>query len=90
MLERKFSKGMTLALAAAALFATTVCAADTTADKDVSSKVHCGGVNSCRGRSECHTPKNLCAGLNACKGQGWIAMTRQACEEQKGKVLNQQ
>jgi hypothetical protein len=53
------------------------------------SKVHCLGANSCKGKADCHTPKNACKGMNACKGQGWIFMESDAaCESAGGKVLD--
>ncbi|TLG79060.1 hypothetical protein [Methylocystis sp. B8] len=78
--------GSALAVAAVSLvLAGTVApvAAATTA------KVHCLGANSCKGKSDCHTPKNACKGMNACKAQGWVFKeTAQACEEAGGKVLD--
>jgi hypothetical protein len=52
-------------------------------------KIHCLGVNSCKGKSECMTPKNSCKGANACKGQGWINKdSAKACEAEGGKVID--
>ena len=52
-------------------------------------RVHCFGVNSCKGKSDCMTPKNSCAGANSCKGQGWsFKESAQACTEAGGKVLD--
>lgn len=52
-------------------------------------KVHCLGTNSCKGKSDCHTPKNACKGMNACKAQGWVFKeSEKACEEAGGKVLD--
>ena len=52
-------------------------------------KIHCFGVNSCKGKSDCMTPKNSCAGMNACKGQGWIFKdSAKACEDEGGKVID--
>jgi uncharacterized membrane protein len=52
-------------------------------------KVHCLGVNSCKGKSDCHTPKNACKGMNACKGQGWLyKQSAKECEDAGGKVLD--
>ena len=53
------------------------------------SKVHCLGVNSCKGKADCHSPKNACKGMNSCKGQGWVFKeTAAACEEAGGKALD--
>jgi hypothetical protein len=50
-------------------------------------KVHCGGVNTCKGQSGCMTDKNSCAGQNGCKGQGFIELTADDCQAKGGKVL---
>lgn len=50
-------------------------------------KVHCLGVNACKGKSECGVEGgHACAGHNACKGQGWVTLTRKDCAAQKGTV----
>lgn len=49
--------------------------------------VHCLGVNSCKGTTECAVDgKNGCTGHNECKGQGWISLTKKECKKQKGTV----
>jgi hypothetical protein len=50
-------------------------------------KVHCGGVNSCKGQSGCMTAKNACAGQNGCKGEGYIELTAEDCQAKGGKVI---
>jgi hypothetical protein len=50
-------------------------------------KVHCGGVNECKGKSGCHSEKNACAGQNGCKGQGYIELTAEDCQSKGGKIL---
>lgn len=80
--------GTTLAIAAVslALAGGTTRAAETPAKV---AKVHCLGVNSCKGKSDCHTPKNGCKGMNSCKGQGWVFKElAKDCEAQGGKVLD--
>ncbi|MFI5344788.1 MAG: hypothetical protein ACHQ51_00285 [Elusimicrobiota bacterium] len=50
-------------------------------------KVHCLGVNACKGKSECSVEgKSQCKGQNACKGQGWVSLTAKSCKKQKGTV----
>jgi hypothetical protein len=48
--------------------------------------VHCSGVNSCKGTSECKSAKNSCKGMNSCKGQGWVSMTKSECTDAKAKA----
>ncbi len=50
-------------------------------------KVHCGGVNACKGQSGCATATNGCAGQNDCKGHGYIELTAEDCQSKGGKVL---
>jgi len=50
-------------------------------------KVHCGGINACKGQSGCMTAKNACAGQNGCKGEGYIELTAEECQAKGGKVL---
>lgn len=78
-------QGTLIALTAASLFA-SACkkdgdktnAAPTAADK-VEKKIHCGGINECKGKSLCAAAKSSCAGQNACKGQGWLDATAADC-----------
>ena len=48
--------------------------------------IHCTGVNSCKGQSECKSAKNSCKGMNSCKGQGYVSMTKEACTEAQAKA----
>ena len=50
-------------------------------------KVHCGGINDCKGKSGCKTTSNACAGQNGCKGQGYVELTADECQTKGGKVL---
>jgi hypothetical protein len=49
--------------------------------------VHCSGVNSCKGTSECKTASNDCKGMNSCKGQGFLSLSKAECAKQGGKVI---
>jgi hypothetical protein len=71
-----------LAVSLALAGAVTPAAAET-------AKVKCLGANSCKGKSDCHSPKNACKGLNSCKGKGWVHMdSAKACEDAGGKALD--
>ncbi len=84
-MKSKVRSGAALAIAAVSL----ALAGAVTPAAAAGAKVHCFGVNSCKGKSECMTPKNSCAGANACKGQGWISMdSADACKSAGGKVLD--
>jgi hypothetical protein len=49
-------------------------------------KIHCDGVNACKGHSDCQTATNDCAGKNDCKGKGFVAMTQEECDAAKAKM----
>jgi hypothetical protein len=68
--------GAALAVAAALLFST---AAVNTASAE-EAKVHCTGVNGCKGQSACKTATNACKGQNSCKGTGFLEMTDEECK----------
>jgi hypothetical protein len=72
------------AVAAPAPTATTTTPA---AQPEKIAKVHCGGINSCKGQSGCKTAKNACAGQNGCKGEGYTELTAEECQAKGGKVL---
>lgn len=55
-------------------------------DKADGKKVHCYGVNSCKGESACNTSQNSCKGMNSCKGKGFLEMTKAECMKKKGKL----
>ena len=75
------TSGISLALAAAALFAGLPAPSPASGDS-----VRCFGVNDCRGRGTCATAHNQCAGQNACRGQGVLDMSREACETAEGRI----
>ncbi len=91
-------QGTLIALTAASLFA-GACKKDSaktgdkpgdktsaipTAAEKVEKKIHCGGINECKGKSLCAAAKSSCAGQNACKGQGWIDATEADCKAKGG------
>lgn len=77
--------GGSLAVAAVALVLSG--AASPAAAKKAHKTVHCIGINSCKGHSECKTAENACKGQNSCKGHGWLpAKSKAACEAKGGTV----
>lgn len=80
------TSGVLLATAAAALFMSgNVMAAEQGTAQEA--KVSCGGINACKGQSECATATSSCKGANACKGQGVVTTTKKECDEKGGKVV---
>jgi hypothetical protein len=78
------SKGSGAALAAAAALLFSGVAVSTAGAAEA--KVHCMGVNACKGQSACKTAQNECKGQNACKGQGFTEMTQKECDAAKAKM----
>lgn len=71
-----------LAMAAASLFAFAPVMSQASED----AKVHCYGVNSCKGQNDCKSATNSCKGQSACKGKGFLAMSEKECEKAGGKM----
>lgn len=78
----KTTSSLTLAAAAAAMFALAPVSASAAED----ATVKCVGGNTCKGHSDCKTATSDCKGLNACKGQGFVMITEAACNEAGGTV----
>jgi hypothetical protein len=74
--------GIAIATAAALLFG-TLAVSTATAEE---AKMHCDGVNGCKGQSACKTANNGCKGQNSCKGKGFLEMTKKDCDAAKAKV----
>jgi uncharacterized membrane protein len=49
-------------------------------------EVQCSGVNACKGKSSCAGANSSCASQNSCKGQGWVKVSKEACDQLGGKV----
>jgi len=82
---KSVSTGLSIAAAAAALFASAGFSTAVQAADD--GMVKCSGINSCKGSSECKTAKSECKGHNSCKGQGWVSKASAAeCTKAGGKV----
>ncbi len=76
-------KTLTIASAAALLalgsVATTAAPAFAAGDT-----VHCYGVNSCKGQSDCKSFNHDCKGQNSCSGQGFKELSHDACAAAHG------
>ncbi len=58
-----------------------------TAGEKMAAKIHCGGVNACKGQSACKGEANACAGQNGCSGKGWVEATEDDCKAKNGTVM---
>jgi hypothetical protein len=78
------TKGALIAAAAAGVFLTMTPAVSSAGD---SAKIHCQGVNGCKGQGSCHGAGNACKGQNSCKGKGWIELSEKDCKGKGGTVV---
>ena len=84
-MQQTLKNGLSIAAAAAALFASAGFA--TTVHAAADGMVKCSGINSCKGSSDCKTAKSECKGHNSCKGQGWNSKkSADECKAAGGKV----
>ena len=70
----------------ASTFAADTPAGATGASINADDKVHCYGVHSCKGNSDCKTAEHDCKGQNACGGHGFKALSAKACLDQGGTI----
>ena len=85
MMTAKKLTGLALATAAAGLFAAGI--APVMAAKHMGeAKVHCDGVNACKGQSACQTANSACKGQNSCKGKGWMFLSKAECDAAQAKM----
>jgi hypothetical protein len=87
MITAKKLTGLALATAAAGLFVTAAIPAASAAEE---AKVHCDGVNACKGESACQSAHNSCKGMNSCKGKGWLYLSKADCEAAKAKLKKEE
>jgi uncharacterized membrane protein len=81
-----FKTGISLASSAALLALATAVPSSPALAKGQEAKVHCYGVNSCKGTSDCKTAHNDCRGQNDCKGHGFKELTEQQCAKAGGSL----
>ena len=85
------TKGALVAAAVAGLFAAKVviaAEAEQAGGAKEAKKVHCEGVNACKGQGACGGAGHDCAGKNTCKGKGWVQMSDADCKAKGGTVKN--
>jgi len=85
-MENGVNRGaMLLAFAVTGLL--TLAAPAGTATAEESAKVHCYGVNKCKGVGDCGGKGHSYAGENACKGQGYLEIDKDTCLKIEGGRL---
>jgi hypothetical protein len=88
------SRGIQLASAAAALaFSAMTIAAPSPSGSSgkaiaAGDKVHCYGINSCKGQADCKTANNACKGQGSCKGQGFKGVAAAECLKDGGTIAD--
>ena len=78
-------------IAAMVALSTSACATDgkTAAAPETASaeKIHCTGINTCKGTSDCAVAgSHQCKGQNACGGKGFVTLGKDECLSKGGKV----
>jgi len=82
-MRMKNASGVAVASAAALLFGTALVSTSLAGSDD---KIHCSGVNACKGQSACKSANNACKGQNSCKGKGFLEMTQKECADAQEKA----
>jgi uncharacterized membrane protein len=81
-----FKSGIALAANAALLAVAFTAAPAPALAKNSAKMVHCFGVNTCKGTSDCASYNHSCKGQNECKNQGFKELSAKACSKQGGSL----
>ena len=84
----KVRNGTMIALGAAALILAG-CAGNMNKTASAGEMVHCAGVNSCKGTSDCKTAANSCKGTNACKTAKNACKSQGSCKSEANSCKGQ-
>lgn len=83
----RFAPALSIASQAALLAASLAIAPVAHAEAAKTAKVvHCYGINTCKGTSDCATAHNSCKGQNTCKGTGFKAESKDQCMADGGSL----
>jgi uncharacterized membrane protein len=80
------NSGLSLAATAAIVAVAAAAVATPALASKSDTVVHCYGINTCKGTSDCKTASNECKGQNECKGSGFKAITAKACKAAGGSL----
>jgi uncharacterized membrane protein len=84
------SSKLFVASAAAGLLTLAAAANPAQAAEAKDDKVHCYGINKCKGTGDCGGKGHSCAGQNSCKGKGWLELDKETCLKIQGGRLTAQ
>ena len=82
----RFAPSVLAIASQAALLAVALAALPASAEAKSAKAVHCYGINTCKGTSDCATAKNSCKGQNNCKGMGFKAESKDQCKADGGSL----
>ena len=90
---KKFTKATFATAALAVVMGSTAYAAANPAGSSgaavsAGDKVHCYGVHSCKGNSDCKTAEHACKGHNKCKTHGFKGMKAKDCLNKSGVIAD--
>jgi uncharacterized membrane protein len=78
--------GVSLATSAALVAFASAVPSTAVLAKGTAANVHCYGINTCKGMSDCKTAHNDCKGMNSCKGQGFKELSAKQCKADGGNL----
>ena len=81
-----FNSGVSFATTAAIIAVAAAASATPVMANEGAEQVHCYGINTCKGTSDCKTAHNECKGQNACKGHGFKIMSAKQCTAEGGSL----
>lgn len=81
------SKALVAAAVAGLLTLSVAGSAAQAAEGADADKVHCYGINKCKGTGDCSGKGHQCAGHNKCAGKGHINLPKDVCLRIKGGHL---
>ena len=92
-MKNSATKATFVSAALAVAMSTTACAATSPAGSSgaaiaAGDKVHCYGVHSCKGNSDCKTTEHACKGHNKCKTHGFKGMKAKDCLNKGGVIAD--
>lgn len=80
------NSGISFAASAAIIAVAAAATVAPVAAEEGAKQVHCYGINTCKGTSDCKTAHNECKGQNECKGHGFKTMTAKQCAAAGGSL----